>query len=196
MGLRGATRTRRGPVRHGVGAWPRSCVCLSVLMAPTGTACLIDGSIGRADTGSGSDTASADAEVSAASHSASGSTDTTMGLDTAGADGTADPDTGATTVQHHADEGTATVGHPSACEIVPEDSECAMCRKTSCCEPLSACHDDAACWCEWGCRLEAQHTASMCLEICGSDGTLLSVLVTCSERGCSGVCGDRLTSGS
>jgi hypothetical protein len=155
------------------------------------SACRIDGSIGRAESGGLDDAAEAaitggtDVPVSSGegetgamsaggSGSAGGSTDTAVG-GTEGASG---------------DTGT-----PHACIVVADDTPCEVCRKTSCCDPLDACLSDTACTCTWECVGEGLHTQDECAMGCGDDGVQLDQLHDCAADLCAESCASPLDDG-
>jgi hypothetical protein len=166
---------------------------VSLLGALPGSACLIDGTIGRAETGGMSDASGG--ETGSSVETTSGWTDGATSMDVSAGTGTDGLGSGDSASAHHADEVSATVGHPNACEITAEDTECAACRRNHCCAALLACHDVPECWCEWGCRSQPGHDIAMCQRICGSDGALLGELIACTQSACAEACTDPLMDG-
>lgn len=109
-------------------------------------------------TESGTDSASASASASASDSNTAGETASATATETATTgDGTTTNDDSATSAGETTGEATTTAstgegdssGNTSidACEPEGDDDECSMCLKTSCCDQLQACRDDADCDC-------------------------------------------------
>jgi hypothetical protein len=143
-------------------------------------ACKVDGSIGRDDPAFGGE---GDGSVGGTDDgTADAAGDETAG--TGGGDGSGDGGSTLDIVTDGTDHGAhdTETDRPQICTPLPDDSECAACRKTTCCDPLEAClaHDTCTCW--WDCTL---HPGDMsCDEVCGTDGALFGELHTCTHNHC------------
>ena len=75
------------------------------------------------------------------------------------------------------------------CDAAPEDDECAVCAKASCCEEFSACIDDPAC-ARWMDCLSAGNDASSCssVEPRGPVEDLAAPAAACLEASCAAQC--------
>lgn len=145
-------------------------------------ACRVTGTIGRDDPqggGSGGGTGGSMEESGAATQGEVGGTAEGEG---SGASTLADATTGSGST---AGSSESTAAIPHACIPTPDDSDCAQCRKTSCCEHLEAClaHEPCVCW--WDCIQVDGHTAEDCATACGTDHELYEGLQTCTHDSCA-----------
>jgi hypothetical protein len=168
----------------------RSAVIVAVGLGLAAGGCLVDGSLGRAESG-GEGSTSADGDVPTTGEAdATGATSAgTGGAGGEGGSGGAEGGSGSS-------DGT---GNPpplptpaTACEPTDHDSACATCRKGHCCEWLQACAGYDPCFCMWECLLAPEHDEVACADHCGYDSNVLTELRTCTEAMCRGVCGDGL----
>lgn len=149
---------------------------MAVVGGGLGLGCEIDGSIGR-------DSSAATGQTDGMATDASGQTE-------GSADGSADDGT-ATSVGGGSGGGTGSDGgptdgatdQPAVCHPTPDDTQCARCRKQSCCPAYQMClaHDSCLCW--WDC-LATDQTPQECNGTCDGDGLLYEELHVCVQMHC------------
>lgn len=155
----------------------------SILVAASLLACDVDGSVGRDEPNGGGSGGSSTGSSTAggASDDASEQGDGSTAGEGGGTGGsgrdTVDSEPTATT------QDTMPTDVPPACHPVPDDSECARCRKANCCNLLVNClsHDSCLCW--WDC-IVTDHTAEQCTLDCGDGAAAYVELATCVEGSC------------
>ncbi|WP_437297358.1 hypothetical protein [Sorangium sp. So ce426] len=75
------------------------------------------------------------------------------------------------------------------CEADPDDDDCAVCAKASCCEELSACADDPGC-AGWIDCLSADGDTPLCssVELSGPVDGVTQPIAACLEQSCAAQC--------
>lgn len=151
-------------------AWPLVGVLLG---------CPITGTIGRDDPnggGSGGGTGGSQPGTEAASGGEVGGS--------AEGEGTGGSSEGSSTTGSAESSSESTAAIPHACIPTPDDSDCSVCRKMNCCEPLEACLAHEICVCWWECIQVDGHTSEGCAMLCGTDHMLYDGLQTCTGDHC------------
>jgi hypothetical protein len=166
-------------------------IALAALGLGCAVGCTIDGSLGRAD-----DSTTSETDVGTAASAADGTTSGTG--DTWAGSGGGHSGSGSGGGQF--DSGgsdTGGTGHPlpvpgEACTLTDHDSDCGICRKEHCCPAMEACAAYDPCFCMWDCLLAPDHNEADCATHCVYAGDTVLEVRTCTEAMCSAVCSDGL----